>query len=93
MKHYILVSITIPEKPTSEKGHLWLGFRQALAERLKQHVQSGRLAENVWLLDRDNDVKFFAFLVHEAEQSELPLQVRFLTEDDQAKPNAGWPSP
>ena len=82
MKHYILVSVTIPEKSTSEKGQLWLGFRQALAERLKQRAQSGRLAENVWLLERDNDIRFFAFLVREAEQSELPLQARFLMEDN-----------
>lgn len=82
MTHYILVSITIPEKSTASKWTAWLGLRQALAEQSKQAAGNERLAENVWLLPRANGVKLLASLVHEAEQSELDYQVRFLTEGD-----------
>jgi hypothetical protein len=82
MKHYILVSVTIPERSKTARWQAWQGFLQALAEQADKSPENGKLAENVWLLPRENGVSFFATLVHQAEHFGLQPQVRFLREDD-----------
>ena len=80
-KNYFLVAVTIPERTKPERWQAWLGFQQERAPRSTTTGGSERLAENVWLIPRDNGVSLLASLVHDAEQFQLPCKVRFLTEE------------
>jgi len=82
MKHYFLVSITIPDRTKAAPWQLWLGFLNSHPTHKEAPKGIERLAENVWLIPRDNGVSFLSSLVYEAAQIPLTCTVRFLTEGD-----------
>jgi hypothetical protein len=88
MKHYILVSITIPDRRAVVKWQAWRGLQEALESQAEQAEGIEKLSDNVWLIPRDSGVSFLGFLVHQADEDELRYRVRFLMEDDSAMPGA-----
>jgi hypothetical protein len=82
MKHYFLVSVTIPEREKHDRWQAWLQFLSNNALHNKLSKGSQKLAENVWLIEKASGVIFFSHLVSEADAYGLNPQVRFLTEDD-----------
>jgi hypothetical protein len=82
MKHYFLVSLTIPERTKSDMWQLWLGFLDKYPPHKKTPGGIQRLAQNVWLIDRANGVTFLSHLVSDADGNGLNPQVRFLMEDE-----------
>ena len=82
MKHYFLVSITIPDRHDSAPWQWWLALLDNHGLHKKTPAGTQRLSENVWLIERDNGVSFLSHLIYEAEQRKLKHQVRFLMEDE-----------
>ena len=76
MKHYVLVSV---ERVPDDKG--WNGFEYSLKNRIELSGGGKRLSENVWLLDRENDVEVFAHVVAQAAEHHIPYEVRFFSEE------------
>jgi hypothetical protein len=85
MKHYFLVSITIPSRDDPAPWQWWLQFLEIHAAHKKIPEGSQRLADNVWLLERDNGINYLASLISEAAPRKLKHQVLFLMSDDVSK--------
>lgn len=84
MKHYFLVSITIPDNTKYDKWQSWNAF---LANpQLPTETGAGiqKLAQNVWLIERASGALFFSHLVSLADGYGLNPQVRFLLEEETA---------
>jgi hypothetical protein len=81
MKHYFLVSVTIPEQTQYDKWQSWLAFLSHNTLHRKITAETQRLADNVWLIDQSTGAIFFSHLVSQADGYGLKPQVRFLTED------------
>ena len=83
MKHYILISITIPPPDAPTTRDIWRNFLFDNPAHKPLPEGGARLAENVWLLDRATGVNILARLVSHAEDVGLKPQVQFLKEDDE----------
>ena len=81
-KHYILVSITIPETKEPDLYKVWQNFWQNYKKQCELPPGVERLGSNVWLLQRDTGMSYLARLICDAEPVGLQCKVRFLTEDD-----------
>ena len=81
MKHYILVHVLKPANSDYAGRQEWLSFVTDTREIELKAKDSQVLAENVWLLDRDNDVACLATIAHAASNVGLKYTTRFLTAD------------
>jgi hypothetical protein len=81
MKHYILLSVAIPPQE-SELHTAWKNLLYEHPTHKTAAAISDRLAENVWLFERDGSVSTFAQLVVAAESAGLNCRIQFLTSDD-----------
>jgi hypothetical protein len=84
MKHYFLLSVTIPDFAIHDSWQSWLGFLYKYPLHKKTPAGIERLAENVWLIERASGVTFLSHLVSDADGSGLNPKVRFLMEDESA---------
>jgi hypothetical protein len=84
MKHYFLVAIAIPDRRKPVEWQSWLGFLDFLATHMPAPAGTNRLAESVWLIERDGGASVFASLISAADSSTLKHSVRFLMEDESA---------
>ena len=82
MKHFFLVSLTIPEDIKYDSQQSWLGFLDRYPVHKEAPAGIQRLAQNVWLIERANGAIFLSRLVSDADGSGLNPQVRFLMEDE-----------
>lgn len=83
MKHYILLSVEIPE-PGSEQHGDWLTLKHWLESLAKTFEGIAQLGEGVWLLPRDEGMTFAAECIARARTSSLKVSTRFLSSDDEA---------
>lgn len=81
MKHYVLVHIDAPIEDAFQENEEWQTFLRSY-EHLKTKAKPGhQLAANTWLLDRESETSYFAHLVTLAEDAQLKVSVRYLSED------------
>jgi hypothetical protein len=81
MKHYILLSVTVPAQTDAAYGD-WLTVSSRLEAIASKSEGLQRLAPNVWLLPRDAGMPFVAECMALASRSNLQAQPRFLNSDE-----------
>jgi hypothetical protein len=81
MKHYALISVQTPSSDMPAADQVWRHFVYATEKKELQSKDSRKLAENVWLLERENEVSFLSHIVSAAEVGHLKCDVRFLSSD------------
>ena len=82
MKNYILVHLIRPEASESDAWQTWRAMTGGkLHNRTVPALEKGRLAENVWMLDREDGVSVLAKIVSAAEEYHFDYKVRFLSEE------------
>ncbi len=85
MIHYILISVTIPDEGADGKRHGWANVKQKCEEKAKGNNNIVPLAENVWLVLRDQGMPFVAECVTQASEYKLKYEIRFLDADGLTK--------
>lgn len=81
-KHFILLSVELPKDGETDKATVWQSLQKRLAEKEKTTKDILKLADNVWLLERDSGMTFVAECIAVAEHNNLNPKARFLTEGD-----------
>jgi hypothetical protein len=81
MKHYILISVEIPERG-GEQYSKWLTLEKRLESLAKTTEGIEQLGEGVWLLPRDQGMTFASECIAVARASSLKAEARFLSADD-----------
>ena len=82
MKHYILLSVAVPNE-TDEQRAKWRILVQRLEPLAKTTKGIVQLGEGVWLLPRDQGMTFAAECIAVARASSLKAEARFLSGDDE----------
>ena len=82
MKHYILLSVTVPHDDEIEKIAAWQTLQQLLASKAKTSKDIVVLAPNVWLCPRGAGMLFVAECVARANKHEIQHHIWFLDEED-----------
>jgi hypothetical protein len=77
MKHYVLVTITRPQRTDSEGVQKYFVFRQMT----QADNQSEKLAENIWLIERASGAKVLAEVLSAAAQTNVKFDIRYFTEE------------
>jgi hypothetical protein len=80
MKHYILVSLTVPIR-THPLYAEWLMLSEKLRETALTTKEVVTLGESSWLIPRDAGISFLAECIHAATKYEFPRRIWFLDED------------
>ena len=83
MKHYILLSVTVPNEVEDEKHAKWRNLAQRLESLAKKTEGIVQLGEGVWLLPRDQGMPFAAECIYLAQANSLTVETRFLSGDDE----------
>jgi hypothetical protein len=78
MKHYILLSVTVPGYDENEKLAQWQSLQQRLAGRAKTTKDIEVLAENTWLIPRAQGMPFLAECVALASRHGIEHRIWFL---------------
>ena len=87
MKHFILVSVEIPETgQPRETDQARLNFLIESVKIALRDEESRKLAPGVWLLQRDNEIDALSQLVTLCKDVRLPYEVRFLSGADGVAP-------
>lgn len=81
MKPLVLFFLHYPKEIAGREWDVRQRFLVAVERSATLTTGGRRLAESVWLLDRDNDVSVLAHLVALADNLEAPYEVKFLRED------------
>ena len=83
MKHYILLSVAVPDERDEQQHTKWLSLAKRLESLAKTTKGIVQLGEGVWLLPRDQGMIFAAECIARARASSLTAAARFLSADDE----------
>lgn len=81
MKNLILIYLERPDLNDRAKQASWSVLLGNLDMHRTPEVQTGRIGDNSWLLDRENDVSVLAHVVTNAQALGIAYRVHFLSED------------
>ena len=79
--NYILVSVQKTPGEGIDASQAWLPFLANTQHISLSSSDSRRIAENVWLLERDSEVHALVKIVAAAEAQRLRFEVVFLSSD------------
>jgi len=80
-KHWILVSVNLPEEDEGGNSRSRLSFVSATQNVHDTALGLRKLSESTWLLPRENALPALARIVTAADNNEASYEVRYLTED------------
>ena len=81
MKHYILLSVEVPEFSNDQAGQNWRTLEEHLESLNKTTKGIERLGRGVWLLPRDSGIYFAAECISLARAKRLKVSARFVSEE------------
>ena len=82
MKHYILLSVEVPEFSNDEAGRNWTKLQMYLEGLDKTAKGIEQIGKGVWLIPRDSGIIFASECIARARALHLKAQARFLSADD-----------
>lgn len=82
MKHYILLSVKIPNELNSDASRKWQNLSQRLEPLGKSIKGIVQIGQGVWLIPRDTGMPFVSECMAGARATHLKSEARFLISDN-----------